>query len=124
MTNMRTRVSTERLGLLFGVSLIVNVGLAATVPAQDCTAFVNLFQQGLSDRQIAGATGLTINDVAACRRQLQHPIVVGPQGPPPIGAAGPPPLGAAGPPPLGAAGPPPAGAAGAPRVGIEGKRVP
>jgi len=110
MINMRTRVTT---GLLLGVGLIVNVGLAATARSQDCAALLGLLQQGLSDQQIAGATGLPTGDVARCRRQLQHSIIVGPQGPPPIGAAGPPPIGAAGPPPIGAPGPP--------RPGIEGK---
>jgi hypothetical protein len=124
MIKTRTRVRTRRLVLAFGVTLTVSVGLAGTARAQECTAFLNLFQQGLSDRQIAGATGLTTNDVAACRRQLQRPIVVGPEGPPPVGAAGSAPRRAAGPPPVGAAGPPPVGAAGPPPVGREVKRLP
>ena len=124
MSKTRTRVRTRRLVLAFGVTLTVSVGFAGMARAQDCTAFLNLFQQGLSDRQIAGATGLTTNDVAACRRQLQRPIVVGPEGPPPVGAAGSAPRRAAGPPPVGAAGPPPVGAAGPPPVGREVKRLP
>jgi hypothetical protein len=123
MIEARTKISSWRL-VAFGVTLTVSVGLAGAARAQDCTAFLNLFQQGLSDRQIAGATGLTTNAVAACRRQLQQPIVVGPQGPPPVGAAGPAPRRAAGPPPVGAAGPPPVGAAGPAPVGREVKRLP
>ncbi len=118
MTDARNRVGSWK-RVVFGATLTVSVGLGGLASAQDCTAFVSLFQQGLSDQQIAGATGLTTNDVAACRRQLQPPVMVGPQGPPPMGAAGPPPFGAAGPPPVGAAGRPPVGAA-----GREGKRVP
>jgi len=124
MIKARTGVSSWMLVLVFGVILAPSVGLSGMASAQDCTAFLNLFQQGLSDQQIAGATGLTTNDVAACRRQLQRPIVVGPQGPPPVGAAGPAPRRAAGPPPVGAAGPPPVGAAGPPPVGREIKRLP
>src|SRR5215475_7667027 len=123
MIDTRTRVRSWKI-VAFGVTLTVSVGLGGMASAQDCTAFLNLFQQGLTDRQIAAATGLTSNDAAACRRQLQQPIVVGPQGPPPVGAAGPPPRRAAGPPPVGAAGPPPVGAAGPPPVGREVKRLP
>ena len=120
MIDARNRVGSWKLVVL-GVTLTLSVGCGAIASAQDCTALLNLFQQGLSDQQIAGATGLTTNDVAACRRQLQPPIVVGPQGPPPMGAAGPPPLGAAGRPPMGAAGPPPVGAGGPPPVGAAGR---
>jgi hypothetical protein len=124
MTETRTGARGWKLLLAVGVALAVSSGLSGTAGAQDCTAFLNLFQQGLSDRQIAQATGLRTNDVAACRRQLQRPIVVGPEGPPPVGAAGPAPRRAAGPPPVGAAGPPPVGAAGAPPAGREIKRLP
>ncbi|HVO26182.1 MAG TPA: hypothetical protein VMW56_21410 [Candidatus Margulisiibacteriota bacterium] len=124
MIDGRSRVRSWRLGLGIGLTLTVSVAVGGRASGLDCTAFLSLFQQGLSDKQIARQTGLTTNDVAACRRQLQQPIVVGPQGPPPVGAAGPAPRGAAGPPPVGAAGPPPVGAAGAPPVGREIKRLP
>ncbi len=85
---------------------------------------LGLFQQGLSTNEIARDTGLTHSQVDACRRQLQQPIFVGPEGAPPQGAAGPAPRNAAGPPPVGAPGPPPVGAAGPPPVGRVIKRLP
>jgi hypothetical protein len=104
------------------------LSLAATwvsvARAQDCNALLGLLQQGRSNVEIARQTGLTSNDVAFCRTQLQRPIVVGPDGAPPVGAAGSAPINAAGPPPVGAAGPPPVGAAGPPPVGRAIKRLP
>jgi hypothetical protein len=97
---------------------------AQRAPAQDCTSLLGLFQGGSSTLEIAQATGLTTNEVEACRRELSQPIFIGPAGAPPRGAAGPAPVHAAGPPPRGAAGPPPVGAAGAPPVGREVKRLP
>ena len=110
--------------LLAGVAVAVSVTSVGVARAQECTTLLSLFQQGLNDVEIARSTGWTSNNVAACRRQLQRPIIVGPQGAPPVGAAGPAPRNAAGPPPVGAAGPPPVGAAGPPPVGHEVKRLP
>jgi len=110
--------------LLAGAALAASVSFVGVARAQECTTLLSLFQQGLSNAEIARSTGWTTNNVAACRRQLQRPIIVGPQGPPPVGAAGPAPQNAAGPPPRGAAGPPPIGAAGPPPVGREVKRLP
>ena len=124
MIEIRTKAGSWRVLPVVFVALMLGVGSASAVYGQDCTAFLSLFQQGLTDAQVAGAAGITTNDAAACRRQLQRPIVVGPQGPPPVGAAGPAPRNAAGPPPRGAAGPPPIGAAGPPPVGREVKRLP
>ena len=109
-----------------GVATLIALGLtcAGGAQAQDCPSLLGLFQQGRSDVEIARRMGLTTNDVAFCRSQLQRPIVVGPEGAPPVGAVGPVPRGAAGPAPRGAAGPPPLGAAGAPPVGREVKRLP
>jgi len=109
---------------LAGVTLAASVTFVGVARAQECTTLLSLFQQGLSNVEIARSTGWTSNNVAACRRELQRPIIVGPEGPPPVGAAGPAPRNAAGPPPRGAAGPPPVGAAGAPPVGREVKRLP
>jgi len=97
---------------------------AAPVRAQDCGWLLGSFQQGLSTDEIARDTGLTANQVETCRRQLQQPIFVGPEGAPPQGAVGPAPRNAAGSPPVGAAGRPPVGAAGPPPVGREIKRLP
>lgn len=97
---------------------------AGSAPAQDCGWLLGLFQQGLSTEDIARNAGLTPNQVDACRRQLQQPIFVGPEGAPPQGAVGPAPRNAAGPPPVGAAGKPPVGAVGPPPVGREIKRLP
>jgi hypothetical protein len=105
-------------------AVAASVTLVGAARAEECTTLLSLFQQGLSNVEIARSTGWTTNNVAACRRELQQPIIVGPQGPPPVGAAGPAPRSAAGPPPRGAAGPPPVGAAGPPPVGHEVKRLP
>ncbi len=103
---------------------VVALVCAAPVWAQDCSALLGLFQQGRSTIEIARVTGLTGNEVEACRRQLSRSSFVGPAGRAPQGAAGPAPVGAAGPPPVGAAGPPPLGAAGRPPVGGAVRRVP
>jgi len=92
--------------------------------AQGCSSLLSLFQQGRSNVEIARMTGLPSDGIAACRRELSQPIVVGPEGPPPRDAAGPAPRRAAGPPPVGAVGPPPVGAAGPAPVGREVKRIP
>jgi hypothetical protein len=105
-------------------AIAVSLLFAGIAWAQDCTALLSLFQQGFNAAQIAEMTGLTGNQVEACRQQLSRPIFVGPAGAPPVNAAGPPPLNPVGPPPLGAAGPPPVGAAGPPPVGQEIKRLP
>jgi hypothetical protein len=81
-------------------------------------------QQGLSDREISRLADLPVNVVRNCRRDLQRPIRVGPDGYPPLNAPGAPPLGAAGPAPRNPAGPPPGGAAGPPPVGRDIQRVP
>jgi len=109
-----------------GVLLAAAIVLWCAVPAcaQDCGWLLGLFQQGLSTQEIAQGTGLTTVQVESCRRQLQQPIFVGPEGAPPHGAVGPAPRNPAGPPPGGAAGPPPAGAAGPPPVGHKIKRLP
>jgi hypothetical protein len=111
---------------LLGGALLVLLAVGIAV-AQDCTALLGLFQQGMNSADIARMTGLTVSQVELCRGNLSQPAVVGPQGPLPLGAAGPPPLGAAGPPPVGAAGPSvgavgpmPGGAAGPPPVGAAG----
>ena len=123
MIELRSR--TRNLGLLLaGAVVAASVTFVGFARAQECTALLSLFQQGLSDVEIARSTGWTPNNVAACRRSLQRPIVVGPEGAPPVGAAGPAPRGAVGPPPVRAAGPPPVGAAGPPPVGHEVKRLP
>jgi hypothetical protein len=109
---------------LAGVTMAASVTFVGIAPAQECTTLLSLFQQGLSNVEIARSTGWTTNNVAACRRELQRPIIVGPAGAPPVGAAGPAPRNAAGPPPVGAAGPPPVGAAGPPPVGHEVRRLP
>jgi len=124
MCEMRTRIGSWQVLIVAAVVATMSIAWAATARAQDCTSLLSLFQQGLSDADIARATGLPTNSVASCRRDLQRPIVVGPAGPPPLGAAGPPPVGAAGPPPVGAAGRPPLGAAGPPPVSREVKRLP
>lgn len=123
MIESRSRIRSWRL-LLAGVAAAASVTFVGVARAQECTALLSLFQQGLSNVQIARNTGLTTNNVAACRQTLQRPIIVGPEGPPPIGAVGPAPRNAAGPPPVHAAGPPPVGAAGPPPVGREIKRLP
>ncbi len=105
-------------------SAAVSAALASPSAAQDCTDLLGAFQQGMSSGQIASMTGLNANQVEFCRRELSHPIFVGPAGTAPMNAAGPPPRNAAGPPPFGAAGPPPIGAAGPPPVGHEVKRLP
>ena len=115
--------SWNRVGETLAAVTIVLV-CATAARAQDCSALLSLFQQGRSTVEIARATGMTGNEVEACRRQLRRPTFVGPQGPPPLGAVGPAPRNAAGPPPVGAAGPPPFGAAGAPPVGHDVKRLP
>ncbi len=110
-----------------GAAVVAVAGMlsaAAVASAQDCTSLLPLFQRGGSDEEIAHGTGLNINDVRWCRRELSRPIEVGPAGVPPAGAAGPPPAKAAGQPPMGAAGPPPMGAAGAPPGGRTIKRLP
>src|SRR5574337_1069128 len=88
---------------LLGFTLATAVVLLCPVPVrgQDCGWLLGLFQQGLSTGEIARDTGLTGNQVEACRRQLQQPIFVGPEGAPPQGAVGPAPRNAAGPPPVG-----------------------
>jgi hypothetical protein len=105
-------------------AIAVPLLVVSTAGAQDCTALLSLFQQGLSTAEIAEMTGLTSNQVEACGQQLRQPIYVGPAGAPPVNAAGPPPRDPAGPPPFGAAGPPPVGAAGPPPVGRDVKRLP
>lgn len=120
MTEKHTRLGSWRVLVVVGAVLAA----AGVAQAQNCTTLFDLFQQGLSNVEIANATGLTANQVAGCRQQLQRPITVGPAGPPPLGAAGPPPHNPAGPPPLGAAGRPPLGAAGPPPVPREMKRLP
>jgi hypothetical protein len=115
MTLARTVAKTCWVGTLF-----VAVAWTSPAHAQGCSSLLGLFQQGGKDADIARATGLRVSDVAACRRQLSRPIIVGPEGPPPVDAAGPPPRRAAGPPPVGAAGPPPRGAAGPPPFGAAG----
>ncbi len=120
MCDMRTRIRGWRVPVLAAVVATVGVAWIPAASAQDCAPLLSLFQQGLGDADIAQATGLRTDSVAACRRALQSPNIVGPAGPAPFGAAGRPPVGAAGPPPLGAAGRPPLGAAGRPPV----KQVP
>lgn len=110
--------------LLAGAALAASVTFVGVARAQECTTLLGLFQQGLSNVEIARATGWPSNNVASCRSALQRPIIVGPAGAPPVGAAGPAPRNAAGPPPVGAAGPPPVGAAGPPPVGHEVRRLP
>lgn len=124
MRQMRTRVGSWRVLIVASAVGAMSVTWTAAARAQDCTSLLSLFQQGLSDGDIAQATGLRTNNVAACRRELQRPIFVGPAGAPPVGAAGPAPGKAAGPAPRGAAGPPPVGAAGPPPAGREVKRLP
>lgn len=124
MSETRTKFGSWLLPLSAAAVLMMGVAWAGAARAQDCTTLLSMFQQGRSDGAIAQVTGLTRNDVARCRRELQRPIVVGPEGPPPVGAAGPAPRNPAGPPPRGAAGPPPVGAAGPPPVGREIKRLP
>jgi hypothetical protein len=124
MCKMRTNMSIGRVLIVASVVGVLTVAWTAGARAQNCTSLLSLFQQGLSDADIAQAAGWHTNSVAACRRDLQRPIVVGPSGAPPVGAAGPAPGNAAGPPPRGAAGPPPIGAAGPPPVGREVKRLP
>lgn len=121
MHQLSTRASWQ---LTFGILALAFVAgvvaLGSPARAQDCTALLDMLQQGLGSAEIARITGLPVNSVEECRRELSRPIRVGPAGPPPLGAAGPPPLGAAGPPPRGAAGPPPFGAAGPPPFGAAG----
>jgi hypothetical protein len=105
----------------FAAVLLISANPAA---AQYCESLLGPMQRGLSDREIARAADLPLHVVRNCRRDLQRPIRVGPDGSPPVGSAGPPPVGAAGPAPFGSAGPPPGGAAGAPPVGREIQRVP
>lgn len=92
--------------------------------AQFCESLLGPMQQGLSDRQISRLADLPVYVVRNCRRDLQRPIRIGPDGSPPVNSAGPPPLGAAGSAPSNPAGAPPFGAAGAPPVGREIQRVP
>lgn len=94
------------------------------VAAQFCESLLGPFQQGYSDRQIARLADLPVHTVRNCRRDLQRPIHVGPDGFPPVNAAGPPPRGAAGPAPRNPAGPPPVGAPGGAPVGRQIQRVP
>jgi len=108
MNESRAGIGSWRLWLA-GVTMAASLALAGAARAQECTTLLSLFQQGLGNVEIARRTGWTTNNVAACRRELQRPIVVGPAGAPPVGAAGPAPGNAAGPPPVRAAGPPPVG---------------
>jgi hypothetical protein len=105
------------MGLVAAVLLAAVLVSMRTARAQECTALLDMLQQGMSSARIAGITGLSVDEVEGCRRQVSQPIFVGPAGSPPLGAAGPVPRGAAGPPPMGAPGPPPIGAAGPPPVG-------
>ena len=123
MSESQSRIGSWGLWLA-GVTMAASVTLVGAAHAQECTTLLSLFQQGYSNVEIARTTGWTSNNVAACRHELQRPIVVSPAGPPPVGAAGPAPHNAAGPPPRGAAGPPPIGAAGPPPIGREIKRLP
>ena len=108
----------------FIVSLSVLFLSVAPATAQFCESLLGPMQQGLSDREIAGLADLPVHVVRNCRRDLQRPIHIGPEGSPPVNAAGAPPRGAAGPAPRNPAGPPPVGAAGAPPVGRDIQRVP
>ncbi|MCX8071329.1 MAG: hypothetical protein N3C12_02590 [Candidatus Binatia bacterium] len=108
---------------LLGSAMLLSV-LAAPLLANDCVILLPLFQQGLSDAEIAAQTRLPFAVVESCRRELSRPLPAGPAGVPPAGAVGPPPGGAAGRPPSGAAGPPPFGAPGPPPVGRDIQRLP
>lgn len=105
------------------------IGMLTLVPAtpvagQFCESLLGPFQQGYSDREIARLADLPLHTVRNCRRDLQKPIQVGPEGYPPVNSAGPPPRGAAGPAPRNPAGPPPVGAPGGAPVGRQIQRVP
>ena len=97
---------------------------AAPARAQFCESLLGPLQQGYSDREISRLADVPIHTVRNCRRDLQRPIQVGPDGFPPINGAGSPPLGAAGPAPRNPAGPPPVGAPGGAPVGRSIQRVP
>lgn len=112
---------------LFAVSAVFAfAGLVTSSPAraQFCESLLGPMQQGLSDREIARLADVPVHVVRNCRRDLQQPIRIGPEGYPPVGGAGSPPRGAAGPAPRNPAGPPPGGAPGVPPVGREIQRLP
>jgi len=111
---------------VIALSAIATISLSSSAPAdaQFCESLLGPFQAGLSDREIARGANLPVSTVRNCRRDLQRPIQLGPDGFPPVNGAGPPPVGAAGRAPGKAAGPPPVGAAGAPPVGRQIQRVP
>jgi hypothetical protein len=112
---------------LGSVRIAVAIGVLAVVaPArgQFCESLLGPMQQGLSDREIARLADLPVSTVRNCRRDLQQPIRLGPDGFPPINAPGGPPVGAAGQAPRNPAGPPPVGAPGGPAVGRQMQRVP
>jgi hypothetical protein len=108
----------------FQAVALIAVFLAPPAEAQFCESLLGPFQQGYSDREIARLADLPVNTVRNCRRDLQRPIQVGPEGFPPVNGAGAPPRGAAGPAPRNPAGPPPVGAPGGAPVGRQIQRVP
>jgi hypothetical protein len=115
---------SSRLQTTFVASFSLLLFSAAPAAAQFCESLLGPMQQGLSDREIASLSDLPLHVVRNCRRDLQRPIHIGPEGSSPLNAAGGPPRGAAGPAPRNPAGPPPVGAAGAPPVGRDIQRVP